>query len=115
MANSTSLPLIDWNSLQTLSDGDTAFEAELLELFLSDTRTHLTDLETALQQQDTEQVRRLAHHLKGSSANVGIMSFSDIAATLETEARQGSLQNGMELNQRLQGTFLDVEKLINNR
>ena len=49
MANSTSLPLIDWNSLQTLSDGDTAFEAELLELFLSDTRTHLTDLETALQ------------------------------------------------------------------
>lgn len=115
MAHSTSLPLVDWNSLQTLSDGDKAFETELLELFISDTRTHLAKLETALQQQDTDQVRRLAHHLKGSSANVGAMRFSDIAAALETEARQNSLQNGIELNQHLQSTFAEVEKLITDR
>lgn len=112
MAHSMPLPLIDWKSLQTLSDGDKAFEAELLQLFVEDTRSHLSKLAEAIARDDADQVRRLAHHLKGASANVGALGLSEAAGILETEARQANLNPAPALQQQMQLNFTEIERLI---
>ncbi len=111
MIASLPTPLIDWAALHCLSDGDKEFEASLLQLFVDDTRSHLTALQTALQEHNLDGVRRLAHHLKGSSANVGAMGLSQLAATLEQDAREERLHNGPTLFQQMEALFEQIQTL----
>ncbi|WP_299411319.1 Hpt domain-containing protein [Acaryochloris sp. IP29b_bin.148] len=80
--------VIDPNQLQEYSDGDRAFEQELLELFVEDTHRHLVQLRHAIATQAFEAARQEAHHIKGASAHVGAIAMSKLAATLETHAKQ---------------------------
>lgn len=77
---------IDWEHLHQISDGNDEFEQELLQIFVDDTRTHLATAKAALAARDGEQLGRSAHHIKGSSANVGLYQMQAIAACLEEQA-----------------------------
>jgi histidine phosphotransfer protein HptB len=74
---------IDLEYLQQLSDGDTEFELELLEVYLEDTKQHLQAAKAAIAAQDGAQLAREAHHLKGASGNVGAMAMQAMAYKLE--------------------------------
>ncbi len=78
--------LIDWNRLHQISDHDPAFELELLQLFAEDTAHHLIQLEAAIAIQDFSALERQAHHIKGSSANIGLRPMHIAAALLEIQA-----------------------------
>ena len=65
-------------------------------------------MEKALQEDNLEELARLAHWLKGSAGSVGFDSFTQPAADLETYARNGKpglaricLQGIREMNQRI--------------
>lgn len=77
---------IDWNRLHQISDHNPAFELELLQLFAEDTAHHLSQLEAAIATQDFSALERQAHHIKGSSANVGLKSMHAAASILEIQA-----------------------------
>ncbi|HIF42270.1 MAG TPA: Hpt domain-containing protein [Planctomycetes bacterium] len=64
---------------------------ELIDLFLEDADTRVTALESAARSKDWDQVSRLAHTLKGSSATMGAARFSVACRTVEMEARDGGL------------------------
>ena len=85
-------PPIDLDYLRQFSEGDTAFEQELLELFVADSQTHLAAVKAAIITQDLETVRQKAHQLKGSSSNVGANVMQDLAAQLEQAAKQETLE-----------------------
>lgn len=112
MANSVSLPLIDWDSLSCLSDGDRQFEAELLQLFIEDTGSNLEKIRQAIAAQDIDQVRRISHHLKGASANVGALSFSDVAGQLEQQARRDDISRAPDCYGQMEQIFLEVKQTI---
>jgi len=61
--------------------GDVA--AQLLELFETTAATTLGELRAAAAAGDRDEVRRLAHRLKGSARNVGANGMADLAAALE--------------------------------
>jgi signal transduction histidine kinase/CheY-like chemotaxis protein len=89
--------VIDWEHLHQISDGNTEFEQELLQIFVEDTREHLLTAQTALSDQNTEQLSRSAHHMKGSSANVGLYQMQAIAAQLEERSAQNDLTDATAL------------------
>jgi len=85
--NSDELPVIDLARLQEVTEGDNAFEDELFVQFQKDMERNLAALEVEIQKGSGETLTRLAHNIKGTSANVGILRLSAAALALEVAAR----------------------------
>ena len=112
MAKTLGQGLIDWRSLQQLSDGDRQFERELLSMYVDDTSSHLSQLGDAVMAQDAQRVTKLAHYLKGSSGNVGITPLHSCAANLEAQARRGELGSSQKLLAEMIGLFKQVQMVL---
>ncbi|MCB2217948.1 MAG: response regulator [Desulfobulbaceae bacterium] len=61
---------------------------KILVSFFHDNRTTPDALEHALQEQNCEKLRQLAHKLKGSGANIGVPDLASSAQQLETACRE---------------------------
>jgi len=76
-------PLTDPERLRALHDdyGDVALQ--VLDLYESTAAATIGELRAALARGDGDEVRRLAHKLKGSARNVGATGLADLAAGVE--------------------------------
>jgi HPt (histidine-containing phosphotransfer) domain-containing protein len=74
---------VDLDILREVTDGDAAFERELLQMFATDCAERLTRLERAVEAQDDEAIRREAHTIKGAAANIGAEQLRRCALDLE--------------------------------
>ena len=64
-------------------DEDGSFLLDLLEMFRSDSRTLLNNLQAALGAGDSKTVKGLAHQLKGSTGLLGLKALSAECAKVE--------------------------------
>lgn len=69
---------------------------ELVEDFLEDTPPVIAALHAAIAQQDPEALRRTAHRLRSSSANLGADRLADLGRRLEDQGRAGRLPDSDE-------------------
>ena len=65
--------------------------------YLQDSSLRVHELQQAFDRGDTAAVRKVAHSLKGSSANLGLIYLAELCCALEDAAREGSLA-GQEAN-----------------
>jgi len=79
--------------VRVVAHGDVDFERELIETFLSDSRNQMAALGQAILGENWEEVRKRAHSIKGSSANVGAVRMQAAAGRLEqiADARDASI------------------------
>jgi CheY-like chemotaxis protein len=91
-------------------EDETDIVAELAGMFLEDARLRLAALEEAILGDDAPTVERLAHTLKGSSANMGARGMSVLCASLEDAGQSGDLSRGPELLERLLEEFARVDR-----
>ncbi|MBE9078856.1 Hpt domain-containing protein [Romeria aff. gracilis LEGE 07310] len=98
-------PDFDWERLHQLADGDTAFEVELLQIFLDDMDQGLAQLVNAIAHQETHTVEQVAHSIRGAAANLGAVSLAQTAAQLEQlgQPNQLALAEGLLGQLRSQG------------
>lgn len=86
-ANGNSAPTlpypIDAAYLDRVTGGDRQFQRELLQVFVQDCQNQLPHLRQAVTKGDPEELRKVAHRLKGASANVGANAFCQVARELE--------------------------------
>ncbi|MDB9522840.1 response regulator [Dolichospermum circinale CS-1225] len=92
----TDLP-IDWEHLHQISDNDPEFELEILKVFVEDSLFHVEGIKAAITVNDFHQLAREAHHLKGSSGNVGATAMRKIAEELEQLSRKQSFVGAYQL------------------
>jgi CheY-like chemotaxis protein len=88
---------IDWEHLHQISDHNQAFEFELLQIFSEDSQVHLKTAKIALESQDAIELSHAAHHIKGSSANVGLYEMKSVASMLEEQALKNDLTQASTL------------------
>ena len=105
---------IDWEHLHQISDGSAAFERELLQIFVEDTERHLVTAQTALTQQDWSQLAQTAHHIKGSSANVGFYLMQNVALQIEQHALENKFTEITTLMTQLAEMLEEVRKYLKN-
>lgn len=84
MADATRL---DIEVLRSLFGDEHDAIREILETYLVDLDVNVTALREAAQRRDRVRYGRVAHSMKGASANVGAAGFAAICARAETEAR----------------------------
>ena len=100
-------PSIDHAQLASLAGiqepGEADFVTELIDLFLEEAASDLKALHRALLKHDAVEIARVAHRLKGSSANMGATQMAALAEELEgqdsatDERKLVALENEFEL------------------
>ncbi len=63
---------------------------ELIDLFIETSAKDIDRLESAIMNEDPEGIVIAAHSLKGASANLGLMDFSETAKTIEFKGRNNN-------------------------
>ncbi len=85
------------NDLKALGgDEDPEFFLTLVNQFLEDLPRHLEGLQQAIELQDAEALVKAAHTCKGSSRSIGATCLADISYTLESMAREGTVDDANE-------------------
>ena len=106
-------PGIDWQLLHSVSDNDTDFELELLNLFVDNARTHLELMREAIANRDFQQISQSAHQLKGSSGNLGVTSIHAIAKKLEEITGPDQLSERASLLSSLSDSLQEIQAFLN--
>jgi HPt (histidine-containing phosphotransfer) domain-containing protein len=99
-----SSPAWDMEAALELVEGDRELVEELANLFAGECPNALAGMRAALEGNDAALLERLAHTMKGSSANIGATGTSQLALVLESQARSGKLDEARE-----QFRLLDAE------
>ncbi|MBD2041054.1 PAS domain S-box protein [Microcoleus sp. FACHB-672] len=105
----------DWEHLQSLSEGSAEFELELLQMFVEDSQIHLEKAKTAIAEHNIQQLQREAHHLKGSTGNIGATAMHLAAEKLDQLAHREQIEGATDLLSDLERFLQGIQKLINDR
>jgi two-component system, sensor histidine kinase and response regulator len=103
---------VDLRSLRELTGGDTEFERDLIDTFISTGDRTLLDISEALRRDDLATIRKRAHALKGSSANIRANALSIAAAQLEDAAKRRQSEAIDGLVQQLSTRLRDVNDCL---
>ncbi len=82
--------------------GDMDFIKELLQDFYNEIPNDMSTLKKAIISDDVENVRIIAHTVKGTGANLSLDAISDIAKQLEMAAKETRKNDFMDLFQSLE-------------
>jgi len=100
----------EWNVRELLErlEGDQDFLRELLQMFRTDSQTTLMKAREALAQEDLAEMSRAAHTLKGMLKNLSMNATAELAAALETAARNGARVEAESLLERLDRSLAGI-------
>jgi CheY-like chemotaxis protein len=101
-------PSIDWPSAIKATAGDRELLQELIDLFVSSLPQWLTDLRQAMEQENRETARRLAHTIKGSLRQLGVSAVMT-AQRVESAAEAGQFAAARDHCRELEA---ELERLI---
>ncbi len=89
--------LVDWVRLKEISEGEPAFQLELVQGFIKEVATFIVQAKEALLAKDWVTLANKAHQIKGASASVAVQSMSDIAANLHERVKANKLDGAPQL------------------
>jgi CheY-like chemotaxis protein len=115
-----SVDVVDWVRLKEISEGDSAFQLELVQEFIKEVATFITQAKQALIDQDWNTIANIAHQIKGGSSSVAVQVMPEVARQLRNEAlvknQDSAAQLIAQLEQileRLKG-HMDVNPILGN-
>ncbi|MDX2493376.1 MAG: response regulator [Desulfuromusa sp.] len=101
--------LIEYKALASIrslqSDGAEDILTRIISLFLEDTPKQLVQLHQAIRDHDANAVCAIAHSLKSSSANLGVMGLSSLFREMEEKGRRKTLTGTTELYEQIKNEF----------
>ena len=109
-------PVIDMSvldSIRTLQRAGTPdLIGELVTLYISEASAIMKTLSSAVDEKNTQDMFRLAHKLKSSSANLGAMQLSGLLKGLELLGRQNEVEGTADLFAHIQKEFEAVQEAL---
>ncbi len=93
-------------------EGEPSIVKRIVDAYLSDSDPIISQLRNALSENDREVVRRSAHSLKSSSANVGAIRLSEISRELEMNCADTIHDDAAQLITAIESEFLRVKETL---
>lgn len=106
---------INLDQLNQISEGDIEFEIEVLEVYVEDISQRIQIIREAIASNDWSKIMGEAHHLKGSSANVGAFQIQTLAGQLEKLDQVQDQEKALELINDMFGKIQDVKLFIHEK
>ncbi len=92
---------------------DLAFITSLTEAFQQNAAQTLSNLQLSIENEDAEQIRKLAHGLKSLSTNVGSGKLTELCKTMEQAGKQNDLNDTQTLLESMKQEYLRVLTELN--
>ncbi len=92
--------------------GASGLVSRLIELYLQGTPELIEQMKRARAADAFDALRTAAHTLKSSSANVGAVRLHDLCKDLETQARSGRIERGVEQVEQIEQEFALVRAIL---
>lgn len=103
---------LDYAALEELKQSLEDDFDEVIDIYIESTTNILDQMREALDQAEDEEIKRLAHSLKSSSANIGATKLSEIAQALEQQLTDGVAENIKEKIDEMQKLFLEFSPAL---
>jgi signal transduction histidine kinase/CheY-like chemotaxis protein/HPt (histidine-containing phosphotransfer) domain-containing protein len=101
-------------NIRALSPGNgNALLERVLQAYVNDTPTHLQTLRLAIAAADANNLRKAAHSLKSSSANVGAQALAQACKEMEQLGRNGSTVGAADMLAGMEREFQAVRQSLN--
>jgi HPt (histidine-containing phosphotransfer) domain-containing protein len=92
---------------------DLAFIISLTEAFQQNAAQTLSNLQFSIENEDAEQIRKLAHGLKSLSTNVGSGKLTELCKTMEQAGKNNDLNDTQTLLESMKQEYLRVLTELN--
>jgi two-component system, sensor histidine kinase len=92
---------------------DLAFITSLTEAFQQNAAQTLSNLQISIENEDSEQIRKLAHGLKSLSTNVGSGKLTELCKSMEQAGKQNDLNDTQTLLESMKQEYLRVLTELN--
>jgi len=106
---------VNLKRLQEITGTDNEFEREIIDMFLTDFKQHLSTLKQAAAEGNLSVLEMEAHTVKGASTNIGAGQLSELALSLEEKAKAGLGEKIQDLLHQLEEAFLGVAAVLEER
>jgi len=104
---------LKWNkefALEQAADDEELLK-ELLDIFKESYGSDLILIKEGIKKGDTKQIYTASHSIKGAAASLGINGIKEVAMSIETDTRNGSLQVATERVLELEEMFIELKQL----
>jgi signal transduction histidine kinase/HPt (histidine-containing phosphotransfer) domain-containing protein len=88
-------PPVDMSRMADLTGGDEQGTRELIEMFFKQTTQQLAQIETAIREKNSDQLKHVAHSCKGASATLGMAPFAKLLLELEQQGKTNTLTDSL--------------------
>ncbi len=85
--------IVDLNEVLERVQHDRELLLELFDIFLADCPPKMEQLKTASKNKNAEQIKTLAHGLKGASANIAAKKLNASFVAIENKVKEGALDD----------------------
>jgi PAS domain S-box-containing protein len=109
------LSIINWEHLHQLSENNAEFEFELLEMFVENIQSHIETLKVAIAVNDYQKLDQEAHHIKGSSGNMGVTVMQQTAEKLEQMIRSQDITGADKLVTDLETSLQKIAAFLSKK
>ncbi|MGI9035506.1 MAG: Hpt domain-containing protein [Pyrinomonadaceae bacterium] len=103
---------VNFERLREVSDSDPLMINEIIELYFSQTRQQLNELEKAIGAQDFDSIYKLAHRIAGGSLTCGMNAVVEPIRALEQAGRSQKSENAEQLFAGARQAFEQMEKYL---
>jgi len=100
--------LFDLAEFKERVQDDIALLLELLDIFAADYEIKRQSLQEAIDKKDCEELKSIAHSLKGASGNISAKSLRAVFVKLEEAAKSGDLSSSGELLKQLDDVYASL-------
>lgn len=83
MPEAPAAPLYDLSLIENMSRGNTSFVAKMTEIFIGLAKENIEILATGLEQEDFKSIKNVAHKIKPSIDQMGIVSLKEVVRKIE--------------------------------
>ena len=105
----------DYGQLDAITGGDTEFELEVIEEYLTSAPKDMAKLRAAIEAGDSKATGATAHALKGASATLGAKGFASTALVIEQAGKNGETALASQTIDRLEAELTEVCALLRQR
>jgi hypothetical protein len=116
-SNIQSLTYVEVDKFAQRAMSDIEFMKELLDIGKQSTENYILQIEKAIDEQDSEHFRDLAHTLKGNTDLLGMLNIGKILRVWINNGKQGVVPNKeevIEVKDAINECFITLEEFINN-
>ncbi len=107
-----SYPILDNSRLAEIADGDMDFQIELLGDYLSNLSELYDQLKAYSNLQELDNIRKAAHSIAGSSANIGAARLAQAAREIDAAVRASDLETALKHVQEIDSVVYDTREAI---